>query len=92
LNEADFARKKENWQTAAHYQMVHSLCLLATALKAPVSIHWAGGLFSVGILCFSGSIYALVLDKEKKYSPFMGPVTPIGGMLLIGGWVSLLFF
>jgi len=36
---------------------------------------------------FSGSLYALVLDPERFR--FLGPVTPLGGLCLIGGWVAL---
>lgn len=35
---------------------------------------------------FSGSIYALILNPQLK---FLGPVTPIGGLCLIGGWISV---
>lgn len=38
---------------------------------------------------FSGSIYALVLDGQTF--KFLGPVTPLGGMCLLGGWVALAF-
>lgn len=37
---------------------------------------------------FSGSIYALILDPRFK---FLGPVTPLGGLCLIGGWLALAF-
>ena len=36
---------------------------------------------------FSGSIYALVLDPARFR--FLGPVTPLGGLCLIGGWAAL---
>lgn len=38
---------------------------------------------------FSGSIYLLILDRERF--KFLGPVTPLGGLSLIGGWVALAF-
>lgn len=38
---------------------------------------------------FSGSIYALVLDPVRF--KFLGPVTPLGGLCLIGGWLALAF-
>ena len=44
-------------------------------------------LFSVGIVGFSGSIYWLVLSSSQK--KIVGPITPIGGLFLIAGWVSL---
>lgn len=48
----------------------------------------AARLFNVGVTLFSGSIYALVLRPEFK---FLGPVTPLGGLSLIAGWVCLAF-
>ena len=47
----------------------------------------ACGLFTAGMTMFSGSIYALVLDPDH-FKP-LGPVTPLGGLCLIGGWVAL---
>ncbi len=49
----------------------------------------AGVLFTAGMTMFSGSIYALTLDTERFR--FLGPVTPLGGLCLIGGWVALAF-
>jgi uncharacterized membrane protein YgdD (TMEM256/DUF423 family) len=39
------------------------------------------------MLLFSGSIYALVLTGQR----WLGPITPMGGLLLIAGWISLIF-
>jgi len=47
----------------------------------------ASTLFTAGITLFSGSIYALVLDRDNFR--WMGPITPIGGVCLILGWVAL---
>lgn len=47
----------------------------------------AMGLFTAGMTMFSGSIYLLVLDAKKYKS--LGPVTPIGGVCLIAGWLML---
>lgn len=49
----------------------------------------AAGLFTAGMTMFSGSIYALILDPERF--KFLGPVTPIGGVCLIAGWIALGF-
>ena len=78
----------ESWATAAHYQLLHSVVLLALALFAVYSgrsIKLPASLFTAGIVLFSGSIYLLVLTKLR----WLGPVTPIGGLLLILGWLSL---
>jgi uncharacterized membrane protein YgdD (TMEM256/DUF423 family) len=75
----------ENWHTAVRYQVWHGLGLLA--LAAP-----AGGLglgravpllFGIGSLLFSGSLYGLALGGSGSW---LGPVTPIGGTLLLVGW------
>jgi Uncharacterized small membrane protein len=49
----------------------------------------AGSLFATGITMFSGSLYLLVLDSERFR--YLGPVTPLGGLCLIGGWLALAF-
>ena len=79
------------WKTAAVYQLVHALVLLALALFAKAtgkSITLPASLVSLGILFFSGSIYGLVLGGPK----LLGPITPIGGLLLCAGWVSMIFW
>lgn len=78
-----------SWMTASQYQLLHSVALLALALFAAQSgrsIRWPASLFLAGMLLFSGSIYLLVLAHWR----WLGPVTPLGGMLLIAGWLSLL--
>ena len=67
---------------------MHSVALLLAEQAAPKNI-WAKSLFTAGMTMFSGSIYALVLDPQT-FKP-LGPVTPLGGMCLIGGWVALAF-
>ncbi|EPE03041.1 membrane protein [Ophiostoma piceae UAMH 11346] len=76
--------KLQNWQTAAHYQLAHSVAMLA-ARGNPV----ASTFFIAGMTMFSGSIYALTLDVERFR--WAGPVTPIGGICLILGWLTLVF-
>ncbi|MAJ59279.1 MAG: hypothetical protein CBC48_04175 [bacterium TMED88] len=78
------------WTTASQYHLLHSVVLLALALyalDAQASIRLQGSLFTAGVVLFSGSIYLLVLTEQR----WLGPVTPIGGLLLIAGWGSLLF-
>ncbi len=74
------------FETAVRYQMYHALALLFLgrfAAQVPVGQSlWAGYLFIAGILIFSGSLYALVLTN----TPWLGAVTPIGGVLFIVGW------
>ena len=77
-----------SWSTAAQYHLLNSVVLLALGLFAAYSgrsIKLPASLFSIGILLFSGSIYLLLLTKMR----WLGPVTPIGGVFLIVGWLSL---
>ena len=76
------------WQTAVEYHLYHALALLILAVvdgisRTPRAV--AGWLFVVGIICFSGSLYVLALGGPAV----LGPVTPIGGAALIGGWITL---
>ena len=78
-----------SWQTAASYHLLHSVALLALglfAVQAGRPVRWPAGLWTGGILLFSGSIYLLVLTGQR----WLGPVTPVGGLLLVAGWASLL--
>ncbi|KAK5942539.1 hypothetical protein PMZ80_005104 [Knufia obscura] len=77
-----------NWSTAAQYQLIHSVALLATSLALPQrTARIPGALWVAGMTMFSGSIYLLVLDPVRFRA--LGPVTPLGGLCLIGGWVGL---
>ncbi|RKF64966.1 UPF0382 membrane protein [Erysiphe neolycopersici] len=80
--------KITSWGTAAQYQLIHSGVLLLTTVAVPKNT-LAAGLFTAGMTMFSGSIYLLVLDPQRY--KFLGPVTPLGGLCLIGGWVALAF-
>ena len=78
-----------SWQTAVQYHLLHSVALLGLGLFTAQSGRAVGlqaWLFTLGIALFSGSIYLLVLGGPR----WLGPVTPLGGLCLIGGWLSLL--
>ena len=76
----------ETYQTGVLYHMVHALGLLAVAWAASQwpggAVHAAGYLFLAGIVLFSGSLYLLVLTD----TPWLGAVTPFGGVAFIAGW------
>ena len=73
-----------SFKTATNYQMIHSgMALLAYQMNAPL----AAKLLLSGSILFSGSIYLLVLDIGPK--KLLGPTTPVGGILMISGWVAL---
>lgn len=75
-------------QTAVQYQFIHALALLLVAIYGKqhscVVLRYSAVFFGVGVILFSGSLYALVLSPLKP-----GVLTPIGGSLLILGWLTL---
>ncbi|KND00943.1 uncharacterized protein SPPG_04044 [Spizellomyces punctatus DAOM BR117] len=90
----DAAYRVSNWKTAASYQLVHTLAVLYVSQRLGARPHrsaLSGYLFLIGNVLFSGSIYLLSLDTQRKYSRMLGPVTPIGGMCYLAGWVALIW-
>ncbi len=78
----------ENWRTGVRYQAWHAIALIFYGLfqkSWPIG-PLAGWSFLLGSILFSGSIYALCFDFATG---LMGPITPIGGVLLIVGWITL---
>ncbi|EXF46850.1 small membrane protein [Pseudomonas sp. BAY1663] len=77
------------FQTAVHYQLIHALALFGVALLAlqlpSRLLAWAGGLFILGTVLFSGSLYLLTLTGVGK----LGIVTPLGGTAFLAGWACL---
>ncbi len=75
------------WDVGVRYQAWHALALLALA---PLERRVGGGalpwLFGIGVLGFSGSLYLLALEVLPDG---LGVVTPIGGVVLIAGWLLL---
>jgi len=83
----------DSFNTGVRYQMYHVLALLwlgSTGRIKEKTKQWVGRLWVVGILFFSGSLYAMTLLEAADTSlAFLGPITPFGGLLLILGWVRL---
>jgi len=77
------------FETGARYQMYHALALLFLSWACTQwphrSLRAAGWLFVAGTVFFSGSLYLLVLTGATWW----GAVTPIGGVLLLAGWLAL---
>lgn len=77
------------WKTAVDYQFYHALALLLVGLwiaQQPArALNAAGICFALGILLFSGSLYALALSGVRV----LGAITPFGGLLFLLGWLSL---
>jgi uncharacterized membrane protein YgdD (TMEM256/DUF423 family) len=84
------------FETGVRYQMYHVFAIFITAIlykEFPTkSIIWAGKLFLIGIIIFSGSLYLLTYVKAIGANNFfwLGAVTPFGCVALIAGW-GLLF-
>lgn len=79
------------YETGVQYHLAHTLAILAVAVLAGVlgdskPLRAAGWLFTVGIVLFSGSLYALAISGVKV----LGAITPIGGLCFLAGWASLI--
>lgn len=80
----------EVWKTGVTYQMFHALGLLVVGLlvgkfENVSSFTWAGWLMFIGIILFSGSLYALSTTGIK----FFGPITPLGGVAFLVAWLMV---
>lgn len=76
----------DTFVTGSRYHLLHALALLATGMARPGRAQAVAGVcFTVGVLVFSGSVYALALGAPRV----LGAVAPIGGTLLILGWLAL---
>lgn len=93
LEEKISASSLENWKTAVSYQFYHTFALLflATFSRARNHLIFVSYLsFTVGILLFCGSLYLLSTKEVTGLSAgILGPITPIGGLFFIIGWISL---
>ena len=81
----------DSFETGVRYQVYQSLGILALGLQRQFYIRtWNLHLLFWGMLLFTVSIYFLNLDEYIGLSlSFLGPVTPIGGLLIIAGWTSV---
>ncbi len=70
------------WQTAVLYNLVHAVAALWAAERNPLVV-W---LWAAGVVIFSGSLYILAVTNIK----WLGAITPIGGLLFLGGWLLLI--
>lgn len=84
------------FQTAVQYQVYHAFALLAAGIIFEKFgnrlIRWGGNCFITGIILFSGSLYLITFLKiqESDAVKIAGPITPVGGLFFIAGWLLLL--
>jgi uncharacterized membrane protein YgdD (TMEM256/DUF423 family) len=90
------ATKIQSFETGVRYQLIHGVAFLAMIriidfLKDELRAVFR--LLTIGVILFSGSIYLLTWCEVMKlvgWSKVLGPITPIGGVLLLTGWCMLL--
>jgi len=80
------------WETGVRYHVLHSVALLALAAWQKQAadtdrlIGWTARLWAIGVILFAGSLYGLALGGPR----WLGPVTPLGGLAFIAGWIGLI--
>jgi uncharacterized membrane protein YgdD (TMEM256/DUF423 family) len=96
LSEVLTPEQLKSFETGVRFQMYHTLCIVAiTSLNLKYRTRfftWAAYCFVAGIILFSFSIYLLSL-KDYLSSPglrYLGPITPVGGIIFMLGWVFLI--
>jgi len=73
------------WHTAVEYQMWHGLAVLALGLSGQGRLQLPARMMMAGVVIFSGTLYAMALGAPH----WLGAVTPLGGLAMIGGWAIL---
>ncbi|MGA6102315.1 DUF423 domain-containing protein [Psychrobacter pocilloporae] len=81
------AQQLEWWHTATLYLFIHALGLLVVGLliRLKYTTQTTAWLLQTGIIIFAGSLYAMTLGAPRWF----GAITPIGGVLMIVGWLWL---
>lgn len=83
------------YHTGVQYHFYHVFALIAAGFiweKIPTKqVIWASRFFIFGIILFSGSLYLMTWLRAfaNKDVPWLGAITPIGGLLFIAGWLNL---
>ncbi len=78
------------YQTGVQYHFYHALALLLVGVLMQQGLssgvlRAAAWLFALGIILFSGSLYALAISEIKV----LGAITPLGGLMFLAAWVCL---
>jgi uncharacterized membrane protein YgdD (TMEM256/DUF423 family) len=79
-------QRLDTWETAVFYHLVHAVVLLSLSWGSHLP-RITARLFIAGIIVFSGTLYILALTNIR----WLGAITPLGGLALLGGWLSLAF-
>jgi len=82
------------YQTGVQYHFYHVMAVFITASLYSKfhrnAVLWAGRFFITGIFLFSGSLYLMsYLKAVNLEAKWLGPVTPIGGVFFIMGWLLI---
>lgn len=88
IAESVSAARLETWHTSAKYLMNHGQALILVGVLAQVfkqPLKWTAVLLFSGACVFSSSLFLLVITD----TPWLGAIAPIGGFLMIAGWLSL---
>ncbi|GAA5866631.1 hypothetical protein JCM8547_002702 [Rhodosporidiobolus lusitaniae] len=85
--------KAATWGMASQYAILNGIGLLAISQHPVYAKRLAVPFIIAGTTLFSGSIFALLLFRDRMggFAKVVGPTTPVGGLLMIGGYLSLLF-
>ncbi len=85
-----------SFETGVKYQLIHAVVLLFLGFHfkfIDFTERMIASSIIIGVILFSGSIYTLCYAKAQKLNlKFLGPVTPVGGLLLMTGWGLLLYY
>ena len=81
------SQQLEWWQTATLYWFIHGLGLLLVGIliRLNYATQTTAWLLQIGVIIFAGSLYAMTLGAPRWF----GAITPIGGVLMIAGWLWL---
>jgi len=85
----------QSFETGIKYQMYHAIVLLVLGFQLKMNTtlnNFVFLAFIIGTILFSFSIYGLVISSAKnKKIKFLGPITPLGGLFLVVGWLLLFY-
>ncbi|NRB59455.1 MAG: DUF423 domain-containing protein [Winogradskyella sp.] len=84
----------QSFEIGVKYQMYHAIVLLVLGFNLDINAKFYNAIiwcFIIGVILFSFSIYGLCFSSSKgKKLKFLGPITPIGGLFFVAGWLLFL--